>query len=84
MPLTDIFNFVRAHSRSENDHTKFRDRLAEVVKETWYLGFTAFGGPPVHFQIFHKKFVERRTNREPWLDEQTVSENATLILHSGS
>lgn len=22
-----------------------------TVRETWYLGFTSFGGPPVHFKI---------------------------------
>lgn len=43
-------------------------RLSEVVRHTWYLGFTAFGGPPVHFQIFHARFVEK----EKWVDEQTV------------
>lgn len=43
-------------------------RLSEVVRHTWYLGFTSFGGPPVHFQIFHARFVEK----EKWVDEQTV------------
>jgi hypothetical protein len=43
-------------------------RLIEVVRHTWYLGFTSFGGPPVHFQIFHTRFVEK----EKWVDEQTV------------
>ncbi|OJJ54851.1 hypothetical protein ASPSYDRAFT_210594 [Aspergillus sydowii CBS 593.65] len=45
-------------------------RLSEVVRHTWYLGFTAFGGPPVHFQIFHARFVEK----EKWVDEQTYQE----------
>jgi hypothetical protein len=26
-------------------------QLWEVVEQGWYLGFTAFGGPPVHFKI---------------------------------
>ena len=26
-------------------------RLWNTVRETWYLGFTSFGGPPVHFKI---------------------------------
>lgn len=43
-------------------------RLSKVVRHTWYLGFTSFGGPPVHFQIFHARFVEK----EKWVDEQTV------------
>ncbi|OJJ01789.1 hypothetical protein ASPVEDRAFT_192075 [Aspergillus versicolor CBS 583.65] len=45
-------------------------RLGEVVRHTWYLGFTSFGGPPVHFQIFHARFVEQ----EKWVDEQTYQE----------
>ncbi|KAL4745638.1 hypothetical protein BDW72DRAFT_50624 [Aspergillus terricola var. indicus] len=45
-------------------------RVSEVVRHTWYLGFTSFGGPPVHFQIFHARFVEK----EKWVDEQTYQE----------
>ncbi|KAI8623731.1 chromate transporter-domain-containing protein [Xylariaceae sp. FL1651] len=41
-----------------------------VVKATWHLGFTAFGGPPVHFKILHDKFVDKLG----WLDEQTYQE----------
>jgi hypothetical protein len=26
-------------------------RLWNTVRHTWYLGFTSFGGPPVHFKI---------------------------------
>jgi hypothetical protein len=26
-------------------------RIWEIVEQGWYLGFTAFGGPPVHFKI---------------------------------
>jgi hypothetical protein len=26
-------------------------RAWDVVAQGWYLGFTAFGGPPVHFKI---------------------------------
>jgi hypothetical protein len=28
--------------------------LWDVVRFDWYLGFTAFGGPPVHFKIVRK------------------------------
>lgn len=38
----------------------------------WDLGFTAFGGPPVHFQILHRRFVEGKGGAK-WLDEQAVS-----------
>jgi hypothetical protein len=26
-------------------------RSMDVLSKNWHLGFTAFGGPPVHFQI---------------------------------
>ncbi|KAE8372496.1 chromate transporter-domain-containing protein [Aspergillus bertholletiae] len=45
-------------------------RFVEIVQHTWYLGFTSFGGPPVHFQILHARFVEK----EKWVDEQTYQE----------
>ncbi|KAH8432400.1 putative chromate ion transporter [Aspergillus melleus] len=45
-------------------------RLRDVIHHTWYLGFTSFGGPPVHFQIFHARFVEK----EKWVDDQTYQE----------
>lgn len=55
-------------------------RIASVVSRTWDLGFTAFGGPPVHFQILHQRFVQGLSARNsaakypPWLDEQTYQE----------
>lgn len=45
----------------------------DVFCRTWDLGFTAFGGPPVHFQIFHRRFVEGSGGKQKWVDEQTVS-----------
>jgi hypothetical protein len=30
---------------------KVTQRLWNTVRETWYLGLTSFGGPPVHFKI---------------------------------
>ena len=47
-------------------------RLVDVCLRTWDLGFTAFGGPPVHFQILHSRFVEGQGGKEKWVDEQTV------------
>lgn len=44
------------------------ERLVDVFVRTWDLGFTAFGGPPVHFQILHGRFVDKYE----WVDEQTV------------
>ncbi|KXX75578.1 Chromate transport protein [Madurella mycetomatis] len=34
----------------------FGPRLWNTVKENWYLGFTSFGGPPVHFKIYQELF----------------------------
>lgn len=28
-----------------------RTRAWNMVRENWHLGFTSFGGPPVHFKI---------------------------------
>ncbi|KAK0631950.1 chromate transporter-domain-containing protein [Immersiella caudata] len=45
-------------------------KVWNTVSETWYLGFTSFGGPPVHFKIFHDKFVQKLQ----WIDEQLYQE----------
>ncbi|KAL4790961.1 chromate transporter-domain-containing protein [Aspergillus venezuelensis] len=60
---------ARHGNGSANDTSRIT-RLIDVVCQTWDLGFTAFGGPPVHFQILHARFVER----EKWVDEQTYQE----------
>ncbi|TDZ68223.1 putative transporter YwrB [Colletotrichum trifolii] len=46
------------------------DRAADVFRHNWHLGLTAFGGPPVHFKIFHDRFVKRLN----WIDEQMYQE----------
>ncbi|KAL0938314.1 chromate transporter [Colletotrichum truncatum] len=46
------------------------DRAANVLRRNWHLGFTSFGGPPVHFKIFHDRFVLRLR----WIDEQMYQE----------
>ncbi|GLB42917.1 putative chromate transporter [Lyophyllum shimeji] len=48
-------------------------RLLDVFLRTYDLGFTSFGGPPVHFQIFHRRFVDG-LGKTPWIDEQTYQE----------
>ena len=53
-----------------NDHS-LSTRLLDVLSRTFDLGFTAFGGPPVHFHILHRRFVDS-VGRSPWIDEQTV------------
>ncbi|KAL4878794.1 chromate transporter-domain-containing protein [Aspergillus karnatakaensis] len=63
----------RSHAASEHGETEtapLTGRLLEVFLKTWDLGLTAFGGPPVHFQILHKRFVDK----EKWVDEQTYQE----------
>ncbi|KAK6513602.1 hypothetical protein TWF506_008039 [Arthrobotrys conoides] len=67
--------------RTRNQTTPFQannkslpNRLLDVFLRTWDLGFTAFGGPPVHFQILHQRFVEGRGGKQKWVDEQTYQE----------
>ena len=55
-------------------------RLWDVFVRTYDLGFTCFGGPPVHFQIFHRKFVDG-LGKTPWIDEQTVTFKSTITTH---
>ncbi|ROT42331.1 hypothetical protein SODALDRAFT_12670 [Sodiomyces alkalinus F11] len=45
-------------------------RLWTTIRENWYLGFTSFGGPPVHFKIFHDKYVKKLK----WIDDQMYQE----------
>ena len=65
-----------SRKRSELDPTQLNkslsSRLLEVFLRTWDLGFTAFGGPPVHFKIMYGRFVEGKGGNE-WIDEQTVT-----------
>jgi hypothetical protein len=78
MPLLDVYRAMRDNSRDpqnalKTNQSKLVHRLVDVLLRTWDLGFTAFGGPPVHFKIIHQRFVEGRGGRAPWIDEQTVS-----------
>ncbi|PSK45271.1 hypothetical protein B9Z65_2411 [Elsinoe australis] len=82
MPLSSIISSLRAHTRSQRNNSfqanteKLEWRLAEVFVRTWDLGFTAFGGPPVHFQILHRRFVQGAGfgGGSKWIDEQTYQE----------
>ena len=87
MPLLDLFRTVRDASRDQRNalqanQSKLGLRLLDVVLRTWDLGFTAFGGPPVHFHIFHQRFVEGKGGKTPWIDEQTVCLQFPLVLSS--
>ncbi|KAK0926218.1 hypothetical protein LTR91_025153 [Friedmanniomyces endolithicus] len=48
--------------------SKAAEIVRPVLAANWHLGFTAFGGPSVHFQIFRKRFVEDKH----WIDDQIV------------
>jgi len=81
MSLTSLYNAVRTRHRDQQtalqaNQDKLGERLLDVFLRTWDLGFTGFGGPPVHFRIIHQRFVEgmglRGGKKAPWIDEQTV------------
>ncbi|KAF2270898.1 chromate ion transporter [Lojkania enalia] len=79
MPLLDIYRAVREQTRDQRNSLKANDRslvwrLTEVFTRMWDLGFTAFGGPPVHFQILHRRFVDGVGGKTKWIDEQTYQE----------
>ena len=83
MPLADLYRVLRDSARTQPDHQeKLRDRLLDVFLRTWDLGFTAFGGPNVHFQIFYRRFVDTGEAKTPWIDEQTVSDSLISLEHS--
>jgi hypothetical protein len=80
MTIHSTISSLRDHTRTRRNASlqpnteKLGWRLAEVFARTWDLGFTAFGGPPVHFQILHRRFVEGVGfgGGSKWIDEQTV------------
>ncbi len=80
MPLLSTLASFRTYMRTQRSTSsqpnteKLLWRLADVVARMWDMGFTAFGGPPVHFQILHRRFVEGQGYfGAKWIDEQTVS-----------
>ena len=48
--------------------------VIDMLAHNWHLGFTSFGGPTVHFQIFRQLFVEKYK----WIDETTYQEMFAL------
>ncbi|ODM22564.1 hypothetical protein SI65_00153 [Aspergillus cristatus] len=83
-PLSRCLSSLASLNRKLNNRRESRERdgmrksllsrLFDVFLRTWDLGFTAFGGPPVHFQILHARFVEGQGGKEKWVDEQTYQE----------
>lgn len=79
-PLLSLLSLARNHRLSQSSRPtvshshSLPERLAEVFTHTWDLGVTAFGGPPVHFQILHQRFVKggRTGKGKKWCDEDTV------------
>lgn len=71
------FGSVRDYQRDDANALQYNNhgllfRLADSLSRTWDLGMTAFGGPPVLFQILYRRFVEGKGGKVPWIDEQTV------------
>ncbi|CAD0109352.1 unnamed protein product, partial [Aureobasidium uvarum] len=70
-----VYEYQRDASNTCKPNTRhLLFRLADVFLRTWDLGFTAFGGPPVHFQILHQRFVESKGGYAAWVDDQTYHE----------
>ncbi|KAF5364347.1 hypothetical protein D9756_000403 [Leucocoprinus leucothites] len=91
MPVTALHAMVRhlvrgdGHSdragrdgQTDDNSRKLITRLLDVLWRTYDLGFTAFGGPPVHFQILHARFVDGM-GKAPWIDEQTYQETFAVV-----
>ncbi|PGH18937.1 hypothetical protein AJ80_04264 [Polytolypa hystricis UAMH7299] len=80
MALNSLFRAVRSYDVNNSrdayqaNNDKLLLRFQDVVYRTWHLGFTSFGGPPVHFQILYQKFVDGVGGKTPWIDEQTYQE----------
>lgn len=51
MTLSSTFNSAFAGIGIGRTVKKLREQARDVLVADWYLGVTAFGGPPVHFQI---------------------------------
>lgn len=51
MALSSILTPTFRGSDNGMTFKKLKERAHDVFLANWYLGFTAFGGPPVHFQI---------------------------------
>ncbi|KAK2749254.1 hypothetical protein FQN57_006870 [Myotisia sp. PD_48] len=73
--LINAFRSGRGPSEAyQTNNGKLVRRFLDVLHRTWDLGFTSFGGPPVHFGIFYRRFVEGSDSKPPWVDEQTYQE----------
>ncbi len=85
MALFETLRAIHEYTRHEQNayhanNQKLLLRLGDVIWRTWDLGFTAFGGPPVHFRILHQRFVDGQGGLTPWIDEQTVLLNLRCVV----
>ncbi|QIW95621.1 hypothetical protein AMS68_001139 [Peltaster fructicola] len=76
--LPSVHSVLQDYQRDKANNSKANVedvwfRLADVLSRVWDLGFTAFGGPPVHFQILHRRFVDSK-KYAAWISEQTYQE----------
>ncbi|KAG8630409.1 hypothetical protein KVT40_002028 [Elsinoe batatas] len=49
--------------------------VVDMLAHNWYLGFTSFGGPTVHFQIFRELLF---VDKYQWIDATTYQEMFAL------
>jgi hypothetical protein len=49
--------FLNVPSQVEHFFSKLSAPLWEMIEQEWYLGFTSFGGPAVHFQIVRRMYT---------------------------
>ncbi|KAL9577415.1 MAG: hypothetical protein Q9212_006377, partial [Teloschistes hypoglaucus] len=66
--MTRLLSFLRDPNYSTGTRKKWP--FEATVTKNWHLGFTSFGGPAVHFTIFHERFVKNLH----WIDEQMYQE----------
>jgi len=59
LQMTEILlsTLRRCANSIQVDLSEIWDRSMEVLSKNWHLGFTAFGGPPVHFQIVRESAI---------------------------
>lgn len=72
--LRSSLHHVRRNALHPTGDLVSRSALLDMLAHNWHLGLTSFGGPTVHFQIFHDLFVERYR----WLDETAYQEMFAL------
>ncbi|KAI0144053.1 chromate transporter-domain-containing protein [Hypoxylon sp. NC0597] len=68
--LFPTLNEICENNRKMLDIFRDTQGARETLIANWHLGLTSFGGPPVHFKIFHTKFVKKLE----WIDEQLYNE----------